>query len=45
MRSYFQSVMEYNADATGDKYKYIAKAMGVEGVEDMTTGRIQKSSR
>ena len=30
------TVMEYNADATGDKYKYIAKAMGVKGVEDMT---------
>lgn len=30
------TAMEYNADATGDKYKYIAKAMGVEGVEDMT---------
>ena len=25
-------VMEFNADSTGDKYKYIAKAMGVEGV-------------
>lgn len=25
------TVMEYNAPATGDKYKYIAAAMGVEG--------------
>ena len=30
------TVMAYNADATGDKYKYIAKAMGVEGTENMT---------
>ena len=29
-------VMEYNAPVTGDKYKYIAAAMGVEGVEAMT---------
>ncbi|MBE6599722.1 MAG: lactaldehyde reductase [Ruminococcaceae bacterium] len=30
------TVMEYNAPATGDKYKYIAAAMGVKGTEDMT---------
>ncbi len=30
------TVMEYNAPATGDKYKYIAKAMGVDGVDEMT---------
>lgn len=30
------TVMEYNASATGDKYKYIAKAMGVEGTDNMT---------
>ncbi|MGL5414236.1 MAG: lactaldehyde reductase [Clostridium sp.] len=29
-------VMEYNAEATGDKYRYIAVAMGVENVEKMT---------
>ena len=29
------TVMEYNAPATGDKYKYIAAAMGVEGTENM----------
>jgi lactaldehyde reductase len=29
-------VMEYNADATGDRYRDIAKAMGVEGTENMT---------
>ncbi len=30
------TVMEYNAPATGDKYREIAKAMGVVGVDDMT---------
>ena len=30
------TVMEYNAPATGDKYKYIAAAMGVKGTEDMS---------
>ena len=30
------TVMEYNAPVTGDKYKYIAAAMGVEGTEKMT---------
>ncbi len=30
------TVMEYNADATGDKYRDIAKAMGVKGTENMT---------
>ena len=29
-------VMEYNADCTGEKFKEIAKAMGVEGVEKMS---------
>lgn len=30
------TVMEYNAEATGDKYKYIAQAMGVQWTENMT---------
>ena len=30
------TVMEYNAPATGEKYRDIAKAMGVEGVDTMT---------
>lgn len=30
------TVMEYNADATGTKYRDIAKAMGVEGVDNMS---------
>ena len=30
------TVMEYNAPATGEKYREIARAMGVEGVDDMS---------
>ena len=30
------TVMEYNAPATGEKYREIAKALGVEGTEAMT---------
>ncbi len=30
------AIMEYNAPATGEKYRDIAKAMGVEGTEKMT---------
>ena len=30
------TVMAYNAPATGEKYRAIAKAMGVEGTDDMT---------
>ncbi|WP_238917612.1 lactaldehyde reductase [Clostridium sp. YIM B02555] len=29
-------VMEYNAEATGDKYREIARAMGVQGVDSMS---------
>ena len=38
------TVMEYNAEATGDKYKYIAKAMGVEGVENMSQEEYRKAA-
>lgn len=38
------AVMEYNADATGDKYKYIAKAMGVKGTEDMSQGEYRTAA-
>lgn len=38
------TVMEYNAPATGDKYKYIAKAMGVEVVEDMSVDEYRKAA-
>lgn len=38
------TVMEYNAPATGDKYKYIAKAMGVEGVDNMSQEEYRKAA-
>lgn len=38
------TVMEYNAPATGEKYRNIAKAMGVEGVDDMTLDEARKAA-
>lgn len=38
------TVMEYNAPATGEKYRDIAKAMGVEGVDEMTIEEARKSA-
>lgn len=38
------TVMEYNASETGDKYKYIAKAMGVEGTENMSVDEYRKAA-
>ena len=38
------TVMEYNAEATGDKYKYIAEAMGVEGVDKMSAAEYRKAA-
>ena len=38
------TVMEYNAEATGDKYKYIAQAMGVEGTEKMSVEEYRKAA-
>ena len=38
------TVMEYNAPVTGDKYKYIAAAMGVEGTENMTEDEYRKAA-
>ena len=38
------TVMEYNAEATGDKYKYIAQAMGVEGTEKMSQDEYRKAA-
>lgn len=38
------SVMEYNADATGTKYKDIAIAMGVENVEAMSQEEYRKAA-
>lgn len=38
------TVMAYNADATGEKYRDIAKAMGVEGVDKMTITEARKAA-
>lgn len=37
-------VMEYNAEYTGEKYKEIAKAMGVEGVDTMSVEEYRKAA-
>ena len=37
-------VMEYNADATGEKYRDIAKAMGVANTENMTEAEYRKAA-
>lgn len=38
------TVMEYNAPATSEKYRDIAKAMGVKGVDDMTLDEARKAA-
>ena len=38
------TVMEYNAPATGEKYRDIAKAMGVKGTETMTQEEYRKAA-
>lgn len=38
------TVMEYNAPATGEKYRDIAKAMGVEGVDAMSLDEARKAA-
>ena len=38
------TVMEYNAPATGEKYRNIAKAMGVDGVDSMTIDEARKAA-
>jgi lactaldehyde reductase len=38
------TVMEYNAPATGEKYRDIAKAMGVEKVDDMSIEDARKAA-
>lgn len=38
------TVMEYNAEATGEKYREIARAMGVEGVDAMTQEEYRKAA-
>ena len=37
-------VMEYNEDYTGEKYREIARAMGVEGVDGMTRSEYRKAA-
>lgn len=38
------TVMEYNAPATGEKYRNIAKAIGVTGVDDMSLDEARKAA-
>lgn len=38
------TVMEYNAEATGEKYREIARAMGVASVDDMTQEEYRKAA-
>lgn len=38
------TIMEYNADATGEKFRDIAAAMGVEGTENMTPNEYRKAA-
>lgn len=38
------AVMAYNAEATGEKYKHIAAAMGVEGTEEMSPEEYRKAA-
>ena len=38
------TVMEYNAPATGEKYREIARAMGVKGVDDMSQEEYRKAA-
>ena len=37
-------VMEYNANCTGEKYREIARAMGVEGVDNMSQEEYRKAA-
>ena len=38
------TVMEYNAEATGEKYREIARAMGVAGVDEMSQEEYRKAA-
>ena len=38
------AVMAYNAEATGEKYREIARAMGVKGVDAMTQDEYRKAA-
>ena len=37
-------VMEYNADCTGERYREIARAMGVQGVDSMSQAEYRKAA-
>ena len=37
-------VMEYNADCTGERYREIARAMGVKGVDEMSQAEYRKAA-
>lgn len=37
-------VMEYNAECTGEKYREIARALGVKGVDDMSVEEYRKAA-
>ncbi|MDO5303414.1 MAG: lactaldehyde reductase [Clostridia bacterium] len=37
-------VMEYNAECTGDKFREIARAMGVKGVDEMSAQEYRKAA-
>ena len=39
-----ENIMEYNAEATGEKYRDIAKAMGVEGTDAMSQEEYRKAA-
>lgn len=38
------TVMEYNAESTGEKYREIARAMGVKGVDEMSQEEYRKAA-
>lgn len=38
------TVMEYNAEATGEKYREIARVMGVKGVDEMSQDEYRKAA-
>lgn len=38
------AIMEYNAPATGEKYREIARAMGVQGVDEMSVNEYRKAA-
>lgn len=41
---FLPTVMEYNAEATGEKYREIARAMGVAGVDSMSQEEYRKAA-